>query len=386
MNIRLSSKTAYTVIILVLLYNAVFVRFPYLFIQRIIAILLFFMILPNIRFRQKDIIILTLFGFYSAFTIISAFANVDNYIYTHTVVGGFFHILIIFEMIQVFLYSLKFRNYDFIIRIFLYLSLVYVLINDFLVIFCPRTFGYEYLLGNKFSVSYKHIELIVLYCMHRRKNIFILIAILILSFYISASVNCMTGAVGIGILAVMNFIKIGKLLKNRLFFIFTMGISVIFPFVYDLVTGIYPVRYFIVNILNRTTGMTGRTVIFDYLPMILKDHLILGYGYNTAYEVWTGATDWYPNAQNGFWNCVCEQGIICALLLVFIAVYVIGLKQNNSCYPLMCVIYVYALLGTVEITMDTTFTAWIIMLYFMKRGGKNHKRDNPRIQRRKIYF
>ena len=52
----------------------------------------------------------------------------------------------------------------------------------------------------------------------------------------------------------------------------------------------------------------------------------------------------------------------------------------------MCIVYVYAILGTVEITMDITFIAWIIMLYAMKRSGKNYKRDNPRIQRRKIYI
>ena len=157
---------------LILLYNAVFVKFPYLFIQRITAIILFLAILPNICFRKKDIFILILFGVYSIFTMISAFVNKDNYIYTHTLVGGAFHVLIIFEIIQVLLYALKFKNIQFVIKIFLFLSFVYVLMNDFLVLFYPRAFRYEYLLGNKFSVSYKHIELVVLYCMQRKKNTF----------------------------------------------------------------------------------------------------------------------------------------------------------------------------------------------------------------------
>lgn len=386
MSIKISLKTVYTGIMLILLYNAVFVKFPYLFIQRITAIILFLAILPNICFRKKDIFILILFGVYSIFTMISAFVNKDNYIYTHTLVGGAFHVLIIFEIIQVLLYALKFKNIQFVIKIFLFLSFVYVLMNDFLVLFYPRAFRYECLLGNKFSVSYKHIELVVLYCMQRKKNTFLLAGIFVLSFYISVRVNCMTGAVGIGILAVLIFIRAEKLLQKRIFFVSAVGMSVIFPFVYDFVMGIYPVQYFIVNILHRTAGMTGRTVIFDYLPLIIKNHLIFGYGYNTAYEVWIGATDWYPNAQNGFWNCVCEQGIICAVILILIAVYVTGLKENKNCYPLMCIVYVYAILGTVEITMDITFIAWIIMLYAMKRSGKNYKRDNPRIQRRKIYI
>ena len=386
-NIKISLKSVYTGLMLVLLYHGVFVRFPYLYIQRIIALILFTLILPKIRFRKKDIPIFVLLGVYTVFTIISAFVNKDNYVYTHTIVGGLFHILIIFEIFQVLVYAIKVRSADFVIKIFLFLSLVYVICNDFLVLFYPEIFRHNYLLGNKFMVSYKHIELIVLYCMGKRKNIFAFLVIVAISLYISAKVNCMTGAVGIGILTVLIFLKAGKLLQKRLLFFGIVGVSAAFPFVYDFFTDIYPIRYFIVNILNRTTGMTGRTVIFGYLRLILRNHLILGYGYNAAYEVWISATDWYPNAQNAFWNCVCEQGIICAVLLTVTAVYSIGIRKNiKFCYPLMCVVYVYAILGAVEITMDITFIAWVIFLYALKSGEKNDKRDNTRLQRGKIHF
>ena len=386
-NIKISLKSVYLGIMLVLLYHAVFVRFPYLYIQRLIALILFTLILPKIRFRQKDIPILALLGTYSIFTFISAFVNKDNYVYTHTVAGGLFHILIIFEIFQVFVYAVKVKSADFIIKIFLCLSFVYVMCNDFFVIFHPEMFKYDYLLGNKFTVSYKHIEWIVLYCMGKQKNIFGFLAIVAVSLYMSAKVNCMTGAVGIGILAVFILMKAERLLQKRFLFVGIAGMSAVFPFVYDFFTGIYPIRYFIVNILNRTTGMTGRTVIFDYLPLILRNHLVLGYGYNTAYEVWISATDWYPNAQNAFWNCVCEQGIICAVLLTVTAMYSIGIRKNiKFCYPLMCVIYVYAILGAVEITMDITLIGWIIFLYVLKSGEKNDKRDNTRLQRGKIHI
>ena len=386
-NIRLSLKSVYTGIMLILLYHAVFVRFPYLYIQRIISLVLFMLIFPKMRFRKKDIPIWTLLGAYAVFTLISALVNKDNYVYTHTLAGGSFHILIILEIFQVFLYVLKTMGADFIIDIFLFLSFAYVMCSDFFVVFCPKMFGYNYLVGNKFMVSYKHIELMVLYCMGKRKNIAAFLGITTLSLYISARVNCMTGAVGIGILSILILLKAEKLLHQKLIFWGVMGISAAFPFVYDFFTGMYPIRYFIVNILNRTTGMTGRTVIFDYLPLILQNHWLLGYGYNTAYEVWISATDWYPNAQNAFWNCVCEQGIICAILLVITAVYVVGMRKNTKfCYPLMCVVYVYAILGAVEITMDITFAAWVILLYALKSGEKNDKRDNTRLQRRKIYF
>ena len=386
-NIKISLKSVYTGLMLVLLYHGVFVRFPYLYIQRIIALILFILILPKVRFRKRDISLFALLGAYSLFTLISAFVNKDSHVYTHTVAGGFFHVLILFEIFQIFLYVLKFRSADFTIEIFLFLSFVYVMCNDFFVVFRPEMFGHDYLLGNKFMVSYKHIELMVLYCMGKRKSITAFLAIMAVSLYISAKVNCMTGAVGIGILTVLIFLKAGKLLQKRLLFFGIVGVSAAFPFVYDFFTDIYPIRYFIVNILNRTTGMTGRTVIFDYLPLILRNHLILGYGYNAAYEVWISATDWYPNAQNAFWNCVCEQGIICAVLLTVTAVYSIGIRKNiKFCYPLMCVVYVYEILGAVEITMDITFIAWVIFLYALKSGEKNDKRDNTRLQRGKIHF
>ena len=384
-NIKISVKSVYVGIMLILLYHAVFVRFPYLYIQRIIVIILFMLIFPEIRFRRKDMSLLFMLGIYSVLTLVSSFLNKDNYVYTHTLVGGLFHAVMVFEILQVFMYALKVRGMEFVIQIFLFLSFMYVLLNDILVIFYPRMFGYEYLVGNKFLVSYKHIELITLYCMGKRKNIFVLFGIFAISFYMSAKVNCMTGAVGLGILGILLFVRAESLLQKRQILCGVMGISGAFPFVYDFFTGIYPIQYFIVNILHRTRGMTGRTVIFDYLPLILKNHLFFGYGYNTSYEVWIGATDWYPNAQNGFWNCVCEQGIICAVLLVMIAVYVTGLK-GKSYYPLICMIYVYAILGTVEITMDITFIAWLLFLYTAKRGDNNYQRDNTRLQRGKIHF
>ena len=353
MNIKLSLKSIYAGIMLILLYHAVFVKFPYLYIQRIIAGILFMLILPKMRFRKKDIPILILLWVYSMFTLLSALVNKDNYVYTHTVTGGFFHILIILEIFQVFLYVLKVMNVDFIIDIFLFLSFAYVICNDFFVVFYPEMFRHDYLVGNKFMVSYKHIECIVLYCMGKRKNIVIFWGIVAVSLYVSAKVNCMTGAVGIGILAVLLLMTLEKLLHKRLIFCGVTGISAAFPFAYDFFMGMYPIRYFIVNI---------------------------------PYEVWIGTTRWYPNAQNGFWNCVCEQGIICAVLLVITAVYIVGLKGNKFCYPLMCVVYVYAVLGTVEITMDITFIAWIIFLYVLKSGEKHDKRDNTRLQWGKIHF
>ena len=52
----------------------------------------------------------------------------------------------------------------------------------------------------------------------------------------------------------------------------------------------------------------------------------------------------------------------------------------------MCVVYVYEILGAVEITMDITFIAWVIFLYALKSGEKNDKRDNTRLQRGKIHI
>ena len=79
-NIKLSLKSIYAGIMLVLLYHAVFVKFPYLYIQRIIAGILFMLILPEMRFRKKDIPILILLWVYSMFTLLSALVNKDNYV------------------------------------------------------------------------------------------------------------------------------------------------------------------------------------------------------------------------------------------------------------------------------------------------------------------
>ncbi len=367
-------SSLYSGIMLFLLYHIVFVKFPYVplfvLIQRIFTLVLGIMVFPKINFINLKKPIKLLLGTYLLFTFISAFLNEGNYEYSHPFVSGLFYILAVTEMVCVFSYVVRKKGIHFVIDVLFVLSFCYVIVNDFLVVFFPNCFyryGWYYFVGNKFSVSYKHIEFIVLYfikCRHDKK--FLPFIIMVISLLITLRVNCMTGAVGIVFFGILLFADTGKIIENKIFLFILMLFSLSFPFIYDFIMGGYEVRYFIIYILNRTAGLTGRTEIFDYLPQILRGHLLFGYGHNTAYEVWISITDWYPNAQNGFWNCVCEQGIISAILLSVITVMTAGRCTGKTEKILLAVIYVYTFLGSVEITMDIAFITWVIFLYIVK--------------------
>ena len=388
---KIPISSLYAGIMLFLLYHIVFVKLPflsvYIAIQRLFIMILGMMILPKIRYIGIDKRMICFIAAYLFFTLISAVRNEDHYSYSHPLISGLFYTLTVIELLAVFSYVIKTKGIKFIIGIFFQLSLFYIICNDLIFIFSLKSFGAYCLVGNKFDVSYKHIELIVLYCMKMRLNnrklknyVFPLFIIIFISLYISIKVNCMTGAVGIVLVTAILFSKAENLLDNRMTFGGVLIFSAVFPFSYRYIIEREEVRYFVVNVLHRTAGLTGRTEIFVYLPEILDGHLIFGYGYNTAYEVWITYTDWYPNAQNGFWNCVCEQGIIAAVLLAIIVMCSMGSKNcdGNIRSPLIAVLYVYAILGMVEITMDAVFLSWAVLLYIVKNNNQKEScREMP---------
>ncbi len=375
----LSFSSLYTGVMLFLLYHIVLVRFPYwqayVPVQRIMALILAVLILPKIPYIRLPEKTGWLLGIYLALTLLSAAVNEGHYDYTHPLVSGSFYVLAVLEVLAVFSYVIRVKGLWFAAQFLFFLSTVYVLINDWLIWldpYCFYPFGRYYFLGNKFAVSYKHLEIMVLYMLTRRKfrlsyrHKLTLVVLAAVSLLAAVRVNCMTGAVGIFLLTILLIAGKQSFLAHKPVMAVLIMMAGVFPFAYDYVMGMQGIQYIIVNILHRTKGLTGRVQIFDALPQILQGHLLLGYGHNTAYEVWITATDWYPNAQNGFWNCVCEQGLPAAVLLSVLAV--MSVWKSRKGYAVLAVVYVYAFLGAVEITMDIVFITWVILLYVIKEA------------------
>ena len=376
--IRISSLN--TVIMLILLYCIVFVNLPcfpmYVTVKRILTFVLFLMMTAGpvlIPVKKSTAYIMLV---YIICTLFSSFINEGIYSYSHPLVSGFFYSVSVIELFTVFSYAANTIGIYYTISVLYRLTMVFVLINDIFILISPFYFfryGYYYFAGNKFSVCYKHIEWIVLFFMKNSlQNIkkpscyFAVICFFVISLLVSIRVNCMTGTASIILLSVLLMPVSKAVIDKKAFAACLFVYSAVFPFVYGFIMNKNDINFLVTQIFHRNKGLTGRAVIYDILPEILRNHLLFGRGYNTAYEVWITSTNWYPNAQNGFWNCVCEQGLVAAALLSLFTVFSFGKNANKASYPLMAAISVYLFSGSVEITMDLAFIAWVILLYVIK--------------------
>lgn len=370
---------------LFLLYHIVFVKFPYISsyatIQRLATIFLFIMILPySIRCLKKmNLTIKLLLLLYIIIILISTIINRNELVMTNVLIGGIMYTITFFELFIVFSSAIEKKSIGFIIRIFLYLTFFYIIVTDFLIVINSNLFsGQYYFIGNKFSVAYKHLELVILFLMNQKINslkekssaffninIVILIAI---GLVISYLINTTTGIIAMVVLVVILLFFKDKLLYNSIFFILVLINSSVFIVYSNMILQWKSVQYFIVDVLHKDLTMTGRMMIYDNITKLIKGHFLFGYGYNTAYEVWTNYVSYMPNAQNGLINFIFEQGLIATIIIIILIKTIIG-KSNKSrnvqkiYKPIMALLYVYAILSTIEITIDIVFIGWVVLFY-----------------------
>lgn len=384
--LKISSRTLYYLFILLLIFHMVFVKLPYISnytnIQRICVILLAILLFTKIPYivskinkRHFGIICLYLF-----FVIYSAMLNKNTHIITKPLWGAITYILMILESYAVFTLIKEKRNTLFIVNTLYYLMLIYVVVNDILLIVAPNYFwklGGYYFLGNKFSVSYKHCELLVLLIMRYRlsrgqyKTVDIkqktkFIIYVVISICVAIRVDCMTGVFGIGLLLLFVYIIPENALLSKFGYLISLGAATTFAFCSSAVLSIGAVQDFITSVLGRNATLTGRTIIFANIPRLMSNHWLFGYGYGSSYETWMGFIH-YPNSQNGLIDCIVEQGILAVVLFIVVIVMAIEFARKSDdsrkkWIPVVGIIYMYTLLASVEITMGITYIAWTILL------------------------
>ncbi|WP_289128223.1 O-antigen ligase family protein [uncultured Clostridium sp.] len=385
MEIKFSKTSIYLMIELFLLYHIVFVKFPhissYATIQRLAIIFLFLMVFPySIRCLKKmNLSIKLLVLLYMIMILISAIINRNELIITNTLIGGIMYAITFFELFIVFSTVVEKRSIGFIVRVFLYLTVFYIVITDLAILINFNMFSNgQYFIGNKFDVAYKHLELIVLVLMNqkinvekrrnKRRNNNIIIILIVTGMIISYLINTMTGVISIVILVVILLFFKDKLLYNSMFFVLILVGSCLVILCADTILTWNPIQNFIVNILNRDLTLTGRMTIYASIPNLIQGHLLFGYGYNTAYEVWTSYNQFMPNAQNGLINCIFEQGLIATIIIIILIKTIISKSHKSKILqkiykPIIALLYVYAILATIEITIDVVFMGWLVLFY-----------------------
>lgn len=369
MKVKKSSLSCFFII--TLLFHIFFIRFPfinnYLNIQRILMIIVLVFILLNYSLNIKKYKIDVVMIIYGILVLISGYINRDKHEITHTLVSSFTYVISLFE----FYYATKIiankKDYTFIIKSLFYISLIYVLINDLLLLFRINPFGQYYLLGNKFDVSYLHLFVIASYLTLKKqadiKKKIIFSIMIIISFIVFKYVKCSTGIIGLFIfILLLIFFKNKNKINSKLFFS-SLLISSLFVFFVERILQISFIQNFIVNFLNRDLTLTGRIIIYENIPQLLKNHIMFGYGYSSSYETWMKFI-YYPNSQNGLIDFIVEQGIIATcFFLIMLKRILFKIRNINFIQPIFLFIIVLNILASVEITINIFYVGLMLLLY-----------------------
>ena len=325
------------------------------------------------------------------FSFISSFINRSSISTRDPVLAAIVYFGVLFEVLLVLEIAAERKLFGFTVNLYLVLTTITVLITDFLLFVLPslyNRFGYLYLVGTKFQVSYIHVQLLVwvLLCKKNRgiKSFSFygcLIAVGILSIFVSIYVDCMTGAI-FSILFLFFyclFQKPVKVLANPLVIeIVLIFFTVIFFVWSSLLENEYIVSC-IVNVLGRDPTMTSRMIIYKRVLEVMQGHWLLGYGYGSAYEI-SQSLIGAPNLQNGLLHWLMMCGLVPTFLIL--VMLFVSFKRLNArkaqfaLYPVIVVLYCYSIIASVEVCISGHYFFWIFFIYVFSTCFKDSPMNN----------
>ena len=240
-----------------------------------------------------------------------------------------------------------------------------------------------YFIGTKFDLAYMHMNMMAMFFLQLKlgrrgkkdKKIpaRLLGTFLIINVMVSLRADCNTGMLGSLLIAAIIFIADrSKRAANRLasvpFFAVMLAVSTLFAYYIFWILEQPIVQYIIVDKLGRSLTLTGRTDIFSAFPEVMKDNWTWGFGFGNSYPVcWSRFG--YTDVQNAILQWVLQIGVpataaMCVMFCVIVRWY--SRKRSiTTLMPVMALLYVYILLGTVEITVNYNFWLFIMLLLML---------------------
>lgn len=260
----------------------------------------------------------------------------------------------------------------------------------------------SYLVGTKFSVSYLHMNLLTMWvmCRYHKGGLrgisrWLVVVAAVFIALVAIRVNCMTGVLGSALLVILFGMMDGS--KRHKLFKFTspwllllaLVVSVAFAFVADAFTQIPVVKYFVEDVLNRDTSITGRTNIYQMYVANLEGRWLTGYGYGNGNDA-ALALFGYENVQNGLLQWVLQVGIpatigmVAMMMQVFRLANRCSLERRAQLMPLVALIYMYIVLGTIETTFNMAFILWFALIYMVANERQMRPPQRAGEMRRRI--
>lgn len=310
-------------------------------------------------------------------------------------------LLYLLELFIFTMYVAEHQKFKYVVNFLFWFAAILAFLNDFIlftgIIRFPTDDVELYLVGNKFSVAYLHMNLIALWYIRNnvrsfrdaqaKRFLYLMIPVI---FVVSVRVDCMTGVVGSLLLFI--FYTILDTDRQRGLIMFTspgmllavLIATIVFPFVISEIMKLPTVTYIVTEVLNRSDSLTGRIPAYSLFAEKMQGFWLWGAGYGNGNR----AAEYLfriANAQNAQIQWVLQCGLISIflidtlLLMIFRQLHRSSMRKEIT--PLAVLIFVYIILGSVETTFNMNFFLWTMLIlagvnqkkseYFLRKRMKN---------------
>ena len=177
--------------------------------------------------------------------------------------------------------------------------------------------GATYWFGGKFITFYMYYIWLCLYSIKRRnRNIIAFVLPLAAGIFVCTRIRCSTGiaCICVTVLLIMGR-KIVVRIKPWMLITIVLGITIVMIFSNVLFNNPM-IQYFVVNVLHRSSVMTGRVEIYNAFLKIMRTDIWFGAGYDNAI-VMQNTNLGYLNAQNGILDVITQTGLIGLIPFVY---------------------------------------------------------------------
>lgn len=224
--------------------------------------------------------------------------------------------------------------------------------------------------GGKFPTSYMFLYFLMYFCVSwngnklfskkSKKTLFILLSILMV--VLCSLIDCSTGMVGALTIMVLMLLpkKASEWISNPLAIILLIISSSLVIFILASILNIPFVQNFIENFLHNDIGLTGRMMLYRYLPRLIKIAGLFGSGFGSfvTTQLFNGSI---YDAQNGLIEIILDYGYLGAigfLLLAFSSAF----NKKIFIQPLNVTIFSFIVIAVVEIPFGTGFIFLLSLL------------------------
>ena len=248
-----------------------------------------------------------------------------------------------------------------------------------------------YLIGDKFQVVYLHLMWCSIYVYRsillskRKRTNLKLYIFLFISLIVSRSVYCSTGVIGVIIFFLFFLFQtlLKRFIYNPQLITLLILVSSFFVFTVEKILEIPIVQHIIEDVLHEDLTLTGRTVIYSYLAVLISEKPFFGYGYGNSSFIVSHAVG-FGNAQNAVLDSLVNYGLVGFISLIIILYYIIYKYCTSSAsFVFLVLLYIYAIMGLVEITMGQCFVLLLPLLLLTQKQklyGKTSFSSNPNIR------